>query len=73
VVAAAAAVTGFPALTTAVARRPLEEVGSFTRALMPTPAMTIEQTSDITTILRWVARSAVNIEELFMILPRLGH
>jgi hypothetical protein len=39
---------------------------------MPMMATSVAQTSDITTILRWVVRSAVNIEELFIASSRKG-
>jgi hypothetical protein len=44
---------------------PLLDV-SVTRAATPMTATMVAQRSDITTIFRWVVRSAVNIEELFM-------
>src|SRR5262245_49927385 len=67
-----AAVTGAVALTT-VACSPLDVmVPSVTRAAMPMPATIVAQTSATTTILRWVIRSAVNIEELFIASSREG-
>ena len=64
------AVTGVPALITLPSSR-LPEVGpSVMRAAMPMPATTVEQISAATTILRWVVRSAVKIEALFMTLSR---
>src|ERR1700716_2996944 len=44
----------------------IRPLGTLTRAAMPMPATIVAQTRDTTTIFRWVPRSAVNIEELFM-------
>src|SRR5262245_55399878 len=38
------------------------------RAVTPMPATTVAQTSETTTILRWVLRSAVSMDVLFMAL-----
>src|ERR1700722_18579686 len=66
------ALTGWPALITAVSMRPFEPVKSVTRAAIPTPATMVAQIRDTTTILRWVLRSAVSIEELFMSSSRVS-
>src|SRR3984957_7926094 len=57
------AVTGLPTVMTVASMRPL---GTLTRAGTPNPATIVAQIRDTTTIFRWVPRSAVNIEELFM-------
>src|SRR5215470_1047593 len=61
------AVIGAPALTTVASKRlPAVAEPSVTRAATPTPATSVAQTSETTTIFRWVMRSAVKSEELFM-------
>jgi hypothetical protein len=66
------AVTGLPARMTLASNRLFAAALSLTRAAMPMPATTVAQINDTTTILRWVVRSAVNIEVLFMTLSRLS-
>src|SRR6516165_154957 len=62
------ALMGAPGLITLASYRALAVIPSVTRAAMPIPATTVAQTSETTTILRWVMRSAVNMEVLFMTL-----
>src|SRR5262249_7488541 len=57
--------TGLPALIT-VAPHPPSVAPSATRAATPRPATSVAQTSATATTFRWVMRSAVNIEKLFM-------
>src|SRR5260370_20151731 len=59
------AVTGLPALITVASNRPSGEP-SATRAATPRPATSVAQTSATATTFRWVMRSAVNIEKLFI-------
>src|SRR6266404_3828873 len=59
------AVTGLPALITVASNRPSAEP-SATRAATPRPATSVAQTSATATTFRWVMRSAVNIEKLFI-------
>src|SRR5215472_16404681 len=59
------AVTGLPALITVASNRP-SVAPSATRAATPRPATSVAQTSATATTFRWVMRSAVNIEKLFM-------
>src|ERR1700745_2911223 len=60
-----AAVPGLPALITVASNRPSAEP-SATRAATPRPATSVAQTSATATTFRWVMRSAVNIEKLFI-------
>src|SRR5262249_33465356 len=62
----AAAVIGLPALITVASMRPVV-APSVRRAATPTPATSVAQMSDTTTIFRWVIRSAVKSEELFIV------
>src|SRR4029077_3725559 len=65
------AVTGAPGLITVASSRPSAAADwSVTRAARPTPATIIAQTSATATTLRWVARSAVSSEKLFMTSPQ---
>src|SRR5437879_1651638 len=65
----AAAVTGEPTwITTGSARDPAT---SLMRLAIAIPAITVAQMSETSTILRWVVRSAVSSDELF-ILPSPG-
>ena len=57
------AVSGLPTVMTPASMRPL---GTLARDAIPIPATIVAQIRDTTTIFRWVPRSAVNIEELFM-------
>src|SRR5260370_32909025 len=59
------AVTGLPALITVASNRPSGEP-SATRAATPRPATSVAQTRATATTFRWVMRSAVNIEKLFI-------
>src|ERR1700758_2190373 len=59
------AVTGLPALITVASNRPSAEP-SGTRAATPRPATSVAQTSATAPTFRWVMRSAVNIEKLFI-------
>src|SRR5215471_12814715 len=59
------AVTGLPALITVASSRP-SVAPSATRAATPRPATSVAQTSATATTFRWVMRSAVNIEKLFI-------
>src|SRR5689334_3828225 len=61
------AVTGVAGLITVASSRPSS---ALIRAARPAPATIIAQTSATATTLRWVARSAVSSEKLFMTLPR---
>src|SRR5262249_61389011 len=59
------AVTGLPALITVASNRP-SAPPSATRAATPRPATSVAQTSATATTFRWVMRSAVYIEKLFI-------
>src|SRR5512144_2821915 len=59
------AVIGLLALTTVASIRPSPAL-SVTRAATPMPATSVAQTSAIATTFRWVMRSALNIEKLFI-------
>src|ERR1700737_1372647 len=63
-----AAVSGLAALTTVVSIRP-SAAPSVTRLAMPMPAISVAQTSETTTILRGVMRSAVSNAEFFIHTP----
>src|SRR6516162_2340367 len=60
--------TGAPALITFASSPLLVVVRSVTRAAMPMPATIVAQISATATTLRWVIRSAVKRELLFMTL-----
>src|SRR6516165_10389414 len=64
-----AAVTGVSALITFASSR-LPTVPSVARAATPMPATTLAQMSDTAMILRWVIRSALKMDVLFMTLPQ---
>src|SRR5215813_11714077 len=65
------AVTGAAGLITVASSRPSDAANwSVTRAARPMPATIIAQTRATATTLRWVARSAVSSEKLFMTLPQ---
>src|SRR5207302_3061418 len=67
------AVTGVAGLITVASSRPSDAADwSVTRAANPTPATIIAQTSATATTLRWVARSAVSSEKLFMTPPKIS-
>jgi len=65
-----AAMTRALALITLASARLPAVVPSVARAAMPMPATTVAQISDTATIFRWVIRSAVKMEVLFMMLPQ---
>ena len=64
-----AAVTDVSALITFASSR-LPAVPSVARAATPMPATPLAQISDTATILRWVIRSALTMDVLFMTLPQ---
>ena len=64
-----AAVTDVSALITFASSR-LPAVPSVARAATPMPATMLAQISDTATILRWVIRSALKMDVLFMTLPQ---
>src|SRR6516162_2115417 len=70
VISLLAAMTGALALITLASARLPAVVPSVARAAMPMPATTVAQISDTATIFRWVIRSAVKMEVLFMMLPQ---
>src|SRR5438552_2333270 len=71
VVALVEAVIGLSAFTTVASKRPLARPVSVIRCAMPTPATRVANKRATTTIFRWVTRSAVKSEELF-IMPSPG-